>query len=454
MQTQSTSPKQNYRIIIKQSLKVADNEVEDSEDRIMNVGQIKAFMGDQKAEQKAPADPNEAINKQLQQDGLKQAREFAQSQSASVTVANSQTTIGLRVFSANVNQNVVIDGKKPPQDHVDQEEKNASLFDFEEVAKNVMRFVGGVIQSAADSGADDDTLTSLFGQARDGVSRGIAMAKKDLAGMMNDEITEGISRSRDAIASEMNALEDRIFNRNEIVAEAASTMLGASDEKAGGLVIRTRDGDEVTLRFEDVKRVSIGAQSSAAYGSDEQGNTIAQTQQGFYFESYERSGISFSLEGELDEAEIEAIADLIGNTKDLADNFFSGDIDSAFEQALNLGFNETELVGFALQLNRTTSTEVVKTYENIKHYSEENEASGNYGSNVSPIAQYLDKMLSTFDDAGRQLASGDEYNNLITDLFNQLEEVQVPDLLSAINRFHSFNQTLLNNMPSTPTEKT
>ena len=43
----------------------------------MNVGQIKAFMGDQKveqkAEQKATVHPNEVLKKQLQQDGLQQA---------------------------------------------------------------------------------------------------------------------------------------------------------------------------------------------------------------------------------------------------------------------------------------------------------------------------------------------------------------------------------------------
>lgn len=291
----------------------------------MNVGQIKASMGDQKAEASTPKDPNEAIKKQLQQDGLKQAVEFAQKQSSSVTVSSTQTVIGLKVYSTNMNQNVVVDGKRAPEDKATLEEKNASLFDFEEVAKNVMRFVGGVIQSAADSGADDDKLNSLFSQARDGVSRGIAMAEKDLAGMMNDEISEGIASSRDLIEERLSSLENRIFNPLSAVSESVSTSVNASDEKSGGLLVRTKDGDEVTITFENVQQLSIGAQSTQSINQSEQdGETSSSLTQesSAYFQMYERSGISFSVQGELDEGELDAIADLVGNTKDLADTFF------------------------------------------------------------------------------------------------------------------------------------
>ncbi len=60
----------------------------------------------------------------------------------------------------------------------------------------------------------------------------------------------------------------------------------------------------------------------------------------------------------------------MGQVQDLADTFYNGDIDKAYEEALSLGFDDKELVGYALQLNRTTQTEVLKTYENIQHYNE------------------------------------------------------------------------------------
>ncbi|MEC7283173.1 MAG: DUF4367 domain-containing protein, partial [Pseudomonadota bacterium] len=131
----------------------------------------------------------------------------------------------------------------------------------------------------------------------------------------------------------------------------------------------------------------------------------------------------------------------------LADTFYSGDIDKAFEEALSLGFDDKELVGYALQLNRTTQTEVLKTYENIQHYNEDKSDNSKFGNVVSPIAQYLDKMMDTFANAERTLESSEDYNTLIAGIINEMEDVQVPDLISAINRFRSFNQTLLEGLP-------
>ena len=429
----------------------------------MNVGQIKAFMGDQKAEQKASVHPNEALKKQLQQDGLQQAAEFSKQQAASVSVSSSQTSIGLRVVSSSLNQTLEIDGQKP-QETKDKaiEEKSTSMFDFEKVARNVLKFVGGVIRGAANGGASDEKLTGLFSQAREGVSRGFAMAEKDLAGFMNDEIQQGMTKSRDLIDTGIDDLETDIFGRNEATAVSLTSLeaVSASDEKSGSLLIRTKDGDEVTFSFESLRsfqasqQLSFTAQNSGTQNaSDENGAQTSSDSQSFTAEQttsyqyYERSGISFSLKGELDEEELQSVADLVGQVQDLADTFYSGDIDKAFEEALSLGFDDKELVGYALQLNRTTQTEVLRTYENIQHYNDEKSDKSQFGNVVSPISQYLDKMMSTFSNVESTLSSNEDYNTLIAGLISKMEDVQVPDLVSAINRFHSFNQTLLEGLP-------
>jgi hypothetical protein len=431
----------------------ADNLIEDSEDQIMNVSQIKAFMGDQKVDEKASVHPNEAIKKQLQQEGLQQAAEFTKQHSATVTVNSTQTSIGLKVFSGSLSQNVVVDGKRPNESKQSEDgEENKSLFDFEKVARNVLGFVTGVIQGAADGGADDDTLKGLFGQAREGVSRGFAMAEKDLEGFMNDEIEEGVTRSREMIDGGINDLEQNIFNPNPVSVSELNAV-SASDAKSGSLLIRTKDGDEVNLSFESIRQFSAASQASLYIPANDDAETSSSNtdsvvaQQSSQYEYFERSGISFSLKGEIDEDEMTAIANLVGEAQDLADTFYSGDMDKAFEQALNLGFDDKELVGYALQLNRTTQTEMVKAYENVKHYSEEGEAENQYGNVVSPIAQYLEKMMSTFENAENTLGSGDDYNTLLAGIISEMKDVQIPDLVSAINRFHTFKQNLLNAMP-------
>ena len=437
---------------------------ENSEDQIMNVGQIKAFMNeqkvDQKADQKASVNPNEALKKQLQQDGLQQAAEFSKQQAASVSMSSSQTSIGMRIVSTSLSQSLEIDGQKP-QDVKEKnlDEKSNSLFDFEKVARNVLKFVGGVIRGAADGGASDEKLNGLFNQAREGVSRGFAMAEKDLAGFMNEEIEQGMTKSRDLIDTGIDDLETDIFGREQANAVTLSSLnaVAASDEKSGSLMIRTKDGDEVSFSFESLRSFQVSQQlnfeaqasegQSSANSEQSDSNLSASYTQQTSYQFYERSGISFSLKGELDEDELESIADLVGQVQDLADTFYSGDIDKAFEEALSLGFDNKELVGYALQLNRTTQTEVLKTYENIQHYNEDNSDNAKYGNVVSPVAQYLEKMMDTFANAENKLASSEDYNALIAGLINEMKDVQVPDLISAINRFRSFNQTLLDGLP-------
>lgn len=424
----------------------------------MNVGQIKAFMGDQKADQKTAVHPNEALKKQLQQDGLQQAAELAKQQASTVSVNSTQTNIGLRVVSGSLSQTLEIDGQKP-KELADKkvEEKNNSLFDFEKVAKNVMRFVGGVIRGAADGGASDEKLNGLFSQAREGVSRGFAMAEKDLAGFMNEELENGISKSRELIDTGIDDLETDIFNRQGVEngnVARVSTLAAASvsNEQSGQLSIRTKDGDEVTFSFESLQSFQASQQTSfqtqsISDGSGDGAITNVSAQQTTAFEYYERSGISFSLKGELDEAEMKSIADLVGQVQDLADTFYKGDVDKAFEEALSLGFDDKELVGYALQLNRSTQTDVLKAYENIQHYNEYKDERSQYGNVVSPVSQYLEKMMNTFENAETTLASNEDYNALIAGLISNMEDVQVPDLISAINRFHTFNQTLLDGLP-------
>ena len=123
---------------------------------------------------------------------------------------------------------------------------------------------------------------------------------------------------------------------------------------------------------------------------------------------------------------------------------------------MELGFDDKELVGYALQLNRTTQSDVLKAYENIQHYSDKGEPENQYGNIASPVSQYIDKMVKTFESAERHLQSNEDYNALINGIINEMKDVQVPDLVSAINRFHSFNKTLLNALPqpegATPSE--
>ncbi|GAB2677950.1 DUF5610 domain-containing protein [Aliiglaciecola aliphaticivorans] len=459
----------------------------------MNFGEIKAFMGD-----KTQVNPNDAIKNQLREAGLKQA-EAGLSMSAESTVSklSSQTTVGLRIYSNSLNQTIELDSKRANLKN--PEETNESLFDFEEVAKNVLHFVSGVISGAARNGADEETLNTLFEQARSGVSKGIKLAENDLSGFMNEEISDGIDRSANLIEQGIQRLQDKLFGHADETEDTdlqspisnETDSIAAASQQSGELRIRTQDGDEVLIRFEDLKQFELNRQvllqqekqtnqepsiehndvlpraatdnietlNSEDTKADEERSSQVNPQTETPDETNEptvnqqsvfisQKNYSFSVSGELDEAELESIGQLVSDANDLATTFFEGDIEQAFEQALEIGFDEQELTGFALQLTRQEQVEVVKAYESVSHYSDENSRQEPSSKPVERVSDYLQKMLDVFEQSQQKLADGDQYDSLINSIINEVQELDTNDLVTAINDFHAFNKQLLANLPN------
>lgn len=485
----------------------------------MNLGEIKAFLGD-RAEQ---ARQNLDVKEQLREAGLQQAAKGLSLQGAVTGAFSSQTSIAIRVFNSSLSQSIELNQKKAD---LPAPKKQDSLFDFEEVATNVLRFVGGAIQKAAASGADEEKLLEMFGQARSGVIKGISLAEKDLEGFMSDEIRNGINSSQDLIEKGIERLQAQLLGNAEDPAESnvsqrVSQSVSASASEQGSILIRTRDGDEVSVNFESLRqfefnrqalseerltqpvepetpsldrvtpqtsnevaefdetvkgvgneaadqpvtnaepkaeqpivaeRASVQAESEEAETSIDEASTETTTlsaEASYLF--YDREEFSFSLQGELDEDELNAIGDLVFQVNELAETFFSGDVEQAFENALNLGFDEQELTGFALQLTRTEQVQVVQAYESVALYDRDVNEIPDAGRAAKPVSDYLEQMLSVFEQSKYALQGEADFDKLLSGIINQIEDVKTNDIIEAINQFRSFNQRLLNNLPSAVT---
>jgi hypothetical protein len=355
----------------------------------------------------------------------------------------------------------------------------------------VLKFVGGAIKNAQNKGADEDKLNSLFEQASSGVLKGIKLAEQDLAGFLNEEITNGISQSKSLIEEGIANLRRDIFNpQPSALAKPTQTSVNSTDvsyEKleSGELNIRTRDGDSVKITFEDLEQFELSqrqvqqlAQQAEAVvtepveknseptvatqtatpvtGAVEVSNvtvkktedsqsSTASIEQNTIF--YQESTFTFSVKGVLDEDELKAIGQLVADANELAEEFFSGDIETAFNQALELGFDEQELSSFALQLTKFENTAVIKAYETVSRFDDDS-VDSDPAKAAKPVADYLDKLLNVLNGARLQLENSKSYENVINELINKLgEDVATPDLISAINRFNEFNQKLVNNLP-------
>jgi hypothetical protein len=457
----------------------------------MNISQIKAFLG----EQPQHLGNENSIQNQLRETGLKQAKGGQHDQaSQKIDKFSFSTSLGVRLYSNSLNDNLVVDRQKPNFSVSDGVGNEATAFDFEKIAKNVLNFVGGAIKNAQNRGADVDELNSLFEQASSGVLKGIKLAEQDLAGFMNEEIANGISKSKGLVEEGITNLKRDIFNPEVLEAQELSkpnvnfTSESVVSQESGELSITTRDGDSVNITFQDFERIEFsqkqvqqlskeipqveGVRVSQPFKNDvppvvnniatsdidliekpglktnqvqESKSSSTSVEENVVF--YQESSFSFSVRGELAQEELKAIGQLVSDANELAEEFFNGDIETAFKQALELGFDEQELSSFALQLTKIENTEVIKAYETVSRFDQDG-VDSNPAKAVKPVTDYLNKLLNVLDGSSLQLEDNKSYENIINELINRLgEDVATPDLISAINRFNIFNQKLVDNLP-------
>lgn len=391
----------------------------------MNLGEIKAVQ----SEQPKVVRPEVALNKQLQQDGLKQAKALQQS-FANQDISDNRK-VAARVFGASISQSLTIEGRTADVNskvNDDEQKIKKPLFDFEEVARNVLNFVGNVIKKAASDGAPEDQLNSLFEQARYGVSKGIKLAEDELGENTSDEVKEGIANSKAAIFDGIKNLETSIFDKTEQSGSIISNSLSMQKAELSEFSVRTRDGDEVQITF-GMRENTLAEQITADNGS-------SQTK----FIYQQSTNFTLQIKGELDDGELSAIGDLVAQADDVANMFYRGNIQEAYEKALDIGYDNKELSNFAIQLTKIENSQQLQKYGEVQRYSDAPSADLKA---PKAVAEYVNKVLNGMNQAADQLGSQEDFNSIINSLVNQMKDVQVPDILTAINRFHSFNAKLL-----------
>lgn len=309
------------------------------------------------------------------------------------------------MFSSSLHHSVRINGEtaQPPK-------ASDTGFDFEQVAENVMHFISSTILDAKRNGASEEELHSMFSQAKEGIEQGFSEAIDELSrgGLLTEDIEQGIQKSYDMLQNGVDQLHRHVFGKEDertATINAVSSSMEYGKMNTGDLVIMTNDGDEVTLSFESIQAFqqqlevasanrpaaggfpeinalqyyeSIDAMSHGAsevYGSNDSGDyyTFSEYHEKYSagsevialdngnqgamigsmsYQHYESSALSFSVKGELDQDELSAISDLVAQLSGVAEEFYSGDVYKAFEMGLAVGYDESELSGFALQLTQ------------------------------------------------------------------------------------------------------
>lgn len=455
---------------------------------------------------------------ELQVQSLKQREQAtgkvdtAHSQSAQATDKVDLATpvrVGQQVIYVSLSKSLSLNGKafdpsassksSDLEGEVEPTEDNPLGFDYKTVARNVLGFVTGYIKLAQSQGKDEKELQDLLGQARKGIDKGFGSARDELKGMsmLSEDLDKGIEKSYTLIQDELQKFEDELFGvEPEAGAEAATTEeaaaavsgsrqtqgLGFSSSSQASLEITTKDGDRVSIRFDDQENWRLqqqnrysasGRKAVEAYGSKGHGeNASAQRSETGALHSGKSSGagssnssssiyyartqgFSFSVEGDLDADELKSIGSLIDQVGSLSDRFFGGDLDGALKQAKELSLDDNELVGMSLSLKQSQAAAIQQRAQSATKEpaqasdqpstspaaTDQPQALGDLGQIFGPFADYLTRLQEMIAQAN-SLFDPNQQKELSGWIIGQQQGVQGDALAQANEQFSSFNQRM------------
>ncbi|MBG0838982.1 DUF5610 domain-containing protein [Ectopseudomonas toyotomiensis] len=308
----------------------------------------------------------------------------------------------------------------------------------EKVAGRILGFIEQRLQSEAAAGADPAKLDKLLSQARDGVEKGFAEARKILDGMgvLKGQVASDIDDTYKRIQDGFGDLDKRFGSAapgaSDNVAVAGYSERFSALAETFDLSVTTRDGDR--LRISVAQASASWSQSSFAASSDGKATTVVGSNQSG---SLRIGGWQVDVEGELDDDEIKALEKLFSQVQDLSDKFYAGDLAGAFDRAMALDMDGEQLASMSLRLTQTSVRQATDAYGAV---------AGQGASAVNAgLQEYAQGLLDALRSAG-DLAqdAGGMLKELLKGGFSLDERFDLPRLEKA----DSLNRSLLDGLQS------
>ncbi|MGE8505534.1 MAG: DUF5610 domain-containing protein [Pseudomonas sp.] len=308
----------------------------------------------------------------------------------------------------------------------------------EKVAGRILGFIEQRLQSEAAAGADPVKLEKLLTQAREGVEKGFAEARKILDGMgvLKGQVAGDIDDTYKRIQDGFGDLDKRFGSAApsapDKVAVAGYSERFSALAETFDLSVTTRDGDR--LRISVAQASASWSQSSFAASSDGKSTTVSGSSQSG---SMRIGGWQVDVEGELDDDEIKALEKLFSQVQDLSDKFYAGDLAGAFDRAMALDMDGEQLASMSLRLTQTSVRQATDAYGAV---------AGQGASAInSGLQEYAQGLLDALRSAG-DLAqdAGGMLKELLKGGFSLDERFDLPRLEKA----DSLNRSLLDGLQS------
>lgn len=270
-----------------------------------------------------------------------------------------------RTDNVNLNSSVSTKYKSP--------EAVLKNFDAETVIKNVSSFIERAVDRARASGASETEIARIREQSLAGMEKGFKDAQDIIKGLglMSDELTSVLDGAKKTIRE---MVENSKSVQSKVV-ESATALMAKSKQVTNdfSFTLKTRDGDVVTISASQQKSASMAAMAARSNDS----KMLAAM-----WETNSSEAFSFSVKGDLNMEEMKAIEALLKDIGKIADKFFSGRYEQAFEKAQSLQLDSNTLASMSMNM---TQTKAVAQYNSVS-------SGGARSEWMAPIREYAQAL--------------------------------------------------------------
>lgn len=320
----------------------------------------------------------------------------------------------------------------------------------EKVADNILGFISRRLHMDLADGATPEQLQSRLDAGLSGFKKGFAEASEKLQAlsMLSPEIKQDIGKIYDLVTQGIDQLQQQFISGKASMPLAPEPSAIGSVQRAAAMSGSYQSASTRSFSFElmtgEGDRVTITAAASLSYaahytvaGQGKNNLTASQV-------ASANSRMDWAVEGDLNKQELNSINQLLGQINQLAGEFFNGNLDEAFNQALALGYDKQQIASFSLSL---TQVEVQKVSTVYQTFNDTPLDSINLAEKLLPLGYFIKHLL----DAVEQLEGFPEAKSILPDVAEKMidAEQQSVDQQSAnqpATRFRLFVEQILNSM--------
>ncbi len=309
-------------------------------------------------------------------------------------------------------------------------------FDFSSVHREVYGFVDSALKKFATNGANADELTEKREQALAGIQLGASQAKEDLADIFNDESLSKIDEFVLNIQNDLNDIDIPSMVTNAQAGSSGPKLQLNGDIPSQKTTLTSSEnfvlanGQSVLMNFAPIEVDDFTKTSNLSKQTDanveEKPNSSSDTG-------------SIQKEVAVEYDYLTKTRELVSDIKSVVDDYFYNGIEDKYNGLMQQGYTRTEMRNMSETIDGQKKRQSIQQYNGIQHLST---GSNDKRSYPNEVAQYINKLSEVIEASEELFTTKEDYNRVINGLVNEMKDVQVPDLVSAINRIHLFNSKL------------